>query len=72
MDFIHKSLELIITAKDRIYMVIVNKIVFMIFPCNEDGVEIDGVEAKALNIVQVLKNSYKLSTQLTHAFLPLV
>ena len=68
MAVLHQFSELFIRTKAGIDMIVVQKVIFMIFPCCKDRVDINGIDTKLRQIIYVfcdpLYSSSKLSMNL--------
>ena len=56
MAGLHQPPEFLICSKTGIYMIVIKKIIFMIFTCGENRIQIDTVNPKPCNIIQILPN----------------
>ena len=53
---LHQLLKLLVRTKAGINMKIVQKIIFMVFPCGKDRIDINGIDTKLCQIIYVFRD----------------
>ena len=72
MYLFDQGCKLFVGAEDRIYIEVIDQIIFMVLSGDKNRIKIDGVEAQILDIIQVFSDTFNISSPCPLALIALI
>ena len=57
VGLVHQLLKILVGAQIRADVVVVQNVIFVVFPCDKKRVQVQAVEAKPGDVIQILRNA---------------